>query len=220
MTALSIVLTRNAGSLGSVVAIGGATLAVTGSLWWLWRREQSVQPSPMSEYLAVAYGWAYYTSLVFIWESVGDRWVDWLVILPPNFFRASDRQKARPHVCTSISHIRSHRVRRSPSRCGRLHRRCSVPGPHRARSRRGPRPVDRRSAPPRRKSVLRSAWWHPDGLHGCAVPLKAQIGSRSAPTGIHSVCVSHASFVHSSPHCAILRLRPQHMFGRVALRVE
>lgn len=132
LTALSIVLTRNAGSLGSVVAIGGATLAATGSLWWLWRREQSVQPSPMSEYLAVAYGWAYYTSLVFIWESVGDRWVDWLVILPPNFFRASDRQKARPHVCTSISHIRSHRVRRSPSRCGRLHRRCSVPGPHRA----------------------------------------------------------------------------------------
>jgi hypothetical protein len=35
-----------------------------------------------------------------------------------------------------------------------------------------------------------------------------------------SVCSRADTFVHSPTHCAILRMRPQHMFGRVALRVE
>lgn len=86
LTALSVVLTRDAGSSLAMAAVGGVTLGVIGGLWWLWNREQANQPSPISEYLAVGYGWAFYAGLVFTWDAVGDRWVDWLIILPPVSF--------------------------------------------------------------------------------------------------------------------------------------
>lgn len=78
-----MVLTRDADSFASMAVVGGATLAVIGALWWLWHQEQSLRPSPISEYLAVGYGAAYYASLVFSWDTVGDRLVNWLLIIPP-----------------------------------------------------------------------------------------------------------------------------------------
>ena len=58
-------------------------MLVVGALWWLWRLDESVEPSPISEYLAVGYGWALYASLLFTWSDLGERWVDWLIMIPP-----------------------------------------------------------------------------------------------------------------------------------------
>ncbi len=37
----------------------------------------------MSEYLAIGYAWTLYSGVVFEWETLGDRWVDWLIMIPP-----------------------------------------------------------------------------------------------------------------------------------------
>jgi hypothetical protein len=86
LAALSAVLTSSAGASLSGLLVGGATLIVVGGLWRVWSREQSARPSPISEYLAIGYGWAFYASLVVTWGSIGERWVEFLVLLPPISF--------------------------------------------------------------------------------------------------------------------------------------
>ena len=83
LVAMSVVVASGSESDLSEVRAGASTLLVIAGLWWLWRREQSIEPSPVSEYLAIGYTWALYAAVVFEWETLGDRWVDWLIMIPP-----------------------------------------------------------------------------------------------------------------------------------------
>lgn len=71
------------GTAGAAIAGGAVQGSIGAGLWYAWHREQPHSPSPISEYVVVAYLAAWYLTLAIAWTYAGDNWADWILILPP-----------------------------------------------------------------------------------------------------------------------------------------